>query len=75
MKFDIYYPLVKDGKLVPGVKPTSMEWADIVNREAASPQLKERLEQIRAEKDKDKQAEMKKALPAINFVGRSRKSR
>lgn len=75
MKFDIYYPLVKDGKLVPGVKPTSMEWADIVNREAASPQLKERLEQIRAEKDKDKQAEMKKALPAINFVGRSRKTR
>ena len=75
MIFDIYYPFIKDGKLVPGVRPTPMEWADIVNREAANPQLTERLGQIRSETDSDIQAEIKKGLPAINFVGRSRKTR
>ena len=62
MIFDIYYPFIKDGKLVPGVKPTPMEWADIVTREASNPQVKERLAEIRAEQDAERQAELKKSL-------------
>ena len=75
MIFDIYYPFIKDGKLVPGVRPTPMEWADIVTREAANPQVKERLAEIRAEQDPERQAELKKSLVSINFVGRSRQTR
>ena len=75
MKFDVYFPFLKDGKLVPGVKPVPMEWNDIAKKLAADPALKAKLEAIRAESDKDKQADMKKSLPAVNFVGRSSKSR
>ena len=70
MKFDVYFPFLKDGKLVPGVKPVPMEWNDIAKKLAADPALKEKLETIRAESDKDKQADMKKSLPAVNFVER-----
>lgn len=75
MKFDVYFPFLKDGKMVPGVKPVPMEWNDIAKKLAAAPALKEKLEAIRAESDKDKQADMKKSLPAVNFVGRSSKTR
>ena len=75
MKFDVYFPFLKDGKLVPGVKPVPMEWNDIAKKLAADPALKAKLEAIRAEGDKNKQADMKKSLPAVNFVGRSSKSR
>ena len=76
MKFDVYYPFRnKEGKLCPGVKPHPMEWSDIVNKLAADSAVKKTLAEIRAEKDSDKQAELKKTLTAINFVGRSSKTR
>lgn len=70
MIFDLYYPFTnKKGIVCPGIKPCPLEWTD-VKKVAGSEKVVSIIQAIRAEEDKDKQAELKKQLPAICYVGR-----
>jgi hypothetical protein len=75
MNFDVYYPFEKGGKFIPGVKPVPTSWNKIVKEIAASEEVIETIGKIRASDNKDEQAELKKSLPAINFMGLSRGTR
>lgn len=72
MTFDVYFPITtKDGKQVPGTKPTPMEWSRIEKDILDSTYVKEHVSKYRQTGDKSQ----KTALHGINFVGRSRGSR
>lgn len=72
MIFDVYYPFRnKEGKFVPGTKPVPTEWSKIVNEISRKPDVSFVIDQIRKVQDKDLQAELKKGLPAITFMGKS----
>ena len=75
MNFDIYYPFEKGGKFIPGVKPVPTSWDKIVKQIAARADIIETIGKIRASDNKDEQAELKKSLPAINFMGVSKGTR
>lgn len=67
MKFDVYYPFRnKEGKWVPGVVPTPMEWSDIKTKVLKSADVREKVDRARQGDE-----EAKRLLPAINFVGQS----
>ena len=75
MKFDIYFPMTsRAGKLVPGVKPHRMTWAEIYAL-CGSPQQKELIAKVRACTDKDEKAALKQQVPAICAVGDCTKTR
>lgn len=67
MTFDVYYPFYsqKAGKLVPGVKPNPMEYAQIKNKILKSEQVKNTIARHRLG---DPTAKV--SLPSICFVGR-----
>lgn len=72
MIFDVYYPIrTKEGKFIPGTKPVATEWSKIVNEISAKAEIKDKIEKLRKLQDKDLQAELKKTLPAICFMGKS----
>ena len=72
MIFDVYYPIrTKEGKFIPGTKPVATEWSKIVNEISEKAEIKDKIEKLRQLQDKDLQAELKKTLPAICFMGKS----
>jgi len=69
MIFDVYYPMKVKGVYIPGTKPVKREWNDIVNKIASLEEYNNFIDEIRATEDAKKQAELKKQLPCICFVG------
>lgn len=70
MKFDVYYPFTnKDGKVLPGIRPHSMEWSQ-VRQIMSSADVYEKIQKLRQSTDKEERASIKKTIPAVCFVGR-----
>ena len=67
MTFDVYYPFFsqKVQKLVPGINPVPMEYAQIKEKVCSSPEVREAIEKHRAGVP-----DMKMTLPSICFTGR-----
>lgn len=75
MIFDMYFPFQnKEGAFCPGVKACPTEWSE-VRKVAASKDVADLYDKIRASQDKDEQAELKKRLPAICYVGIAKNGR
>lgn len=72
MIFDVYKPFLnKEGRWVPGIKPTPTEWGTIVDTLLKNEEYCKQIDEYRETGDKSK----KETLPAINFVGRSTTTR
>ncbi len=61
----------KAGAISPGIIPERMEWGLIRDKVFASADVREKIEKLRATKDKKEYEAIKKSLPSVCFVGRT----
>lgn len=71
MQFDVYFAIQTPKGLKPGVTPEPHEWSWIVDNILKNENWSKQIDEYRKTKNK----ELKTALPSINFVGRSVKTR
>ena len=82
MKFDVYFPFFSKqaGKLVPGVKPNPMEWANVISISMCK-DVHTKIAEFRKGKDSTNEETVKKAketkesLPCICYMGKSSSAR
>lgn len=71
MKFDVYFYFTnKEGKICPGIQPHPQEWSRIKD-EAAKPYVTKLIDDFR----KDQNADNKKQLPSVCYMGTCSKTR